>query len=112
MAGPVKPRLQPLPRDPTTLGDTLGRIAFYVGIPTEEFRTVQSELARMTGHVMRVTYRVLDESGSTYRVLDESGSSVVVAPHPIVYEPLIRGASAYGSVFGYWTSGAGADVCR
>jgi hypothetical protein len=69
-------------------------LSLYVGIPTAEFRTIQGQLAQTIGTVLSIA----DERRIEVRP-NWSGAETT-------YVPFLGGATAFGSVFGYWTQSA------
>ena len=67
--------------------DDVARFSVYLGIPTQEFRTIQGHLATLVGGLLHLAYLRRDRS----RLSPE-------------FKPFIEGASTYASVFGYWAS--------
>lgn len=68
------------------LANTVSSLTLFIGIPTQEHRTVQGTITRLIGDVLKIPHQVRQNQQGTR------------------YEPLVKGASAYSSVFGHWVS--------
>lgn len=63
----------------------VSRIGVYVGIPTQEFRSVVGDIANLVGELLSIPCeKVLDDEDFTF---------------------LVEGATSYSSIFGYWMGG-------
>src|SRR5215207_3204028 len=67
--------------------DTLSSISLYIGIPTQEYRTIQGNLTKLIGNVLKLAHKKQSEDNEE-----------------VTYTPLIEGASAYISVFGHFVN--------
>lgn len=73
---------------------TTSKISVYIGLPAHQLRSVQSDLGRIVADVLNLTHQ---------RVEDRSRNRVTFAP-------IIKGASAYSTPFGFNANIAGAHV--
>jgi hypothetical protein len=67
--------------------DDVARLSIYLGIPAQEFRTIQSNLAKLVGGLLRLAYIRRQRK-----------------PNDVQFQSLLEGASTYSSVYGYWAS--------
>lgn len=69
--------------------DALSSTSFYIGIPTQQFRTVQGQLADQIGTLLRIPV--------CRKLRRNKGPK---------FEPLFGGATVYSAVFGFWAEGS------
>ena len=97
-------------------GNSVCRIKIYIGIPTQEMRSVQASLADLLQNVFQLPYCRVISSGEAQRFRETDGlapytgkgnrqRSIETHRDEDPYERVISGATCYTSVFGHWMGG-------